>query len=129
MHGALLMAHQHMAQRILLEQLVIDGKDGAARITENDVDALIHQSPDHHLRAVHLFVCHDPIFPPGCFAFPPDLAVSGAVVKLKLPESWLYCAAQCRARPHKLATHFGPVNGSCEYLTRFSAIFFPLMSQ
>jgi len=59
MDSALLMTDQHMAQCVLLEQLVIDRKYGAARIAENDIDALIHQSPNYHLRAIHLFVRHN----------------------------------------------------------------------
>ena len=42
-HRRLLVAGQHMPQIVLLEQCVINRKHGAARIAENDVNALVHQ--------------------------------------------------------------------------------------
>src|SRR5262245_53556613 len=47
-----------MAQRILLEQLVVDRKDGAAGISEDMLDALVDQGPQHHLCADHLLCRH-----------------------------------------------------------------------
>jgi hypothetical protein len=53
--GALLVAHQDMAQLVLLEQLVIDREHGAAGIAENVVHALVGKRPQHDLRAGHQF--------------------------------------------------------------------------
>ena len=53
MHGALLVAHENVLDAVLLVQLVIDRQDGAARIAENMLDALIGESLKHHLGARH----------------------------------------------------------------------------
>jgi hypothetical protein len=57
MHRALFVAHEDVADGVLLEDLVIDRKDRAAGISEYDLDALILEGFDHHLRACHL-ACH-----------------------------------------------------------------------
>ena len=43
MDGRLLVAHQDVAQPVLLEQRIVDGKDRAARIAEDDLDFLVDQ--------------------------------------------------------------------------------------
>jgi hypothetical protein len=43
MHGRLLVAHQDVAQLVLLEERVIDREDGAAGIPEDDLDVLVDQ--------------------------------------------------------------------------------------
>jgi hypothetical protein len=53
MHRALFVAHEDVADVVLLKDLVIDRKHGAAGIAEYDLDALILQGLDHHLRAGH----------------------------------------------------------------------------
>ena len=50
---ALLVAHQDVLQTILLEQLVVDRKHGAAGVAENVVDPLVGQNLQHHLGASH----------------------------------------------------------------------------
>jgi hypothetical protein len=57
MHRALFVTHQNVPDRVLLENLVIDGQHGAAGIAEYDLDALIFQRLDHHLCSGHL-PCH-----------------------------------------------------------------------
>ena len=52
--GALLVADQDVLHLVLLEQLVVDRKHGAARIAENVLHALIGQGPHDHLGAGHL---------------------------------------------------------------------------
>ncbi len=42
-HGRLLVAHQDVAQPVLLEQGVVNGKDRTARIAEDDLDFLVDQ--------------------------------------------------------------------------------------
>ena len=54
MHRALFVAHQDVADGVLLEDLVIDRKHGAAGIAEYRVDTLVLQGFDHHFRASHL---------------------------------------------------------------------------
>src|ERR1051326_7605019 len=56
-HRALLVAHQDVLELLLLEHLVIDRQDRAARIAENVPHALIDEGLDHHLGAAHL-LCH-----------------------------------------------------------------------
>jgi hypothetical protein len=51
MDRALLVAHQDMPQRILLEQRVVDRQDGAAWIAENDIHALISEGSDDDIRS------------------------------------------------------------------------------
>ena len=53
MDRALLVADEDVLQAILLMQLVIDRQNGAARIAENMLDALIGESLEHHLGACH----------------------------------------------------------------------------
>ncbi len=53
MRGALFVAHEKMADPVLLEQLVIDRKDRAARISENILNALVGQSLQDDFRAGH----------------------------------------------------------------------------
>ena len=50
---ALLVANENVLQPILLVQLVIDRKHGAAGIAENLLDPLVGQSLQHHLGASH----------------------------------------------------------------------------
>ena len=60
--GALFMAHENMAERILAENGVVDRQDRAAGIAEDEVDSLVLQRFDDHLRAGHLFRHCDPPF-------------------------------------------------------------------
>ena len=54
MHGALLVAHQHMLQAVrLLEQRVVDRQHGTARIAEQMLHALVGERLDHHFGAGH----------------------------------------------------------------------------
>ena len=52
-HRALLVADQDVAQPVLLEDRVVNGKNGAAGVAEHHLDALVDQRPDHHLGAGH----------------------------------------------------------------------------
>ena len=54
MDRALFMAHQDVADLVLLKNLVIDRKHGAAGIAEYSIDALFLQGFDHHPGAGHL---------------------------------------------------------------------------
>jgi hypothetical protein len=56
-HGAPLLAHQHVLDLLLLEELVIDRQNRAAGIAEDVLDALIGKRPNDHLGAAHL-KCH-----------------------------------------------------------------------
>src|SRR5690606_1243049 len=49
----LLVAHEDVLDLFLLEQLVIDRKDRAARIAEEMRDAIVLQRLHHHFRACH----------------------------------------------------------------------------
>ena len=60
MHRALLVAHQDVADLLLLEQRVIDRQHRAARIAEKMLDALIGKRLDHHFGAGH-FCRHRPL--------------------------------------------------------------------
>jgi hypothetical protein len=51
MGRALLVAHQDVLDLVLLENLVIDRQDGAARIAEDVFDALVGQRPEYDFRA------------------------------------------------------------------------------
>ena len=55
----LLVPHQDVAQRVLLEQRVVDRQDGAAGIAEHDIDALIDQSLDDDIRSAQRLGRHD----------------------------------------------------------------------
>ena len=55
--GALLMADENVAQLRLMIEHVVDRQDGAARIAEQGIDAMILQGFDHHFRAGH-YACH-----------------------------------------------------------------------
>ena len=66
MDRALFVAHQDVADLVLLKDLVIDRKDGAAGIAEYSIDALFFQSFDNHLRTGHL-ACHGGVLPLGLF--------------------------------------------------------------
>jgi hypothetical protein len=58
---ALLVTHQDVADLLLLEKLVIDRQDRAARLAENRVDAMLVQCMDYHFGACHLhFLAHRP---------------------------------------------------------------------
>src|SRR5699024_4682059 len=55
--GALLMAHQHVAQLLRGEQGVVQGKDGTAGQAEDDVGAELLEGPDDRLGAGHPLGC------------------------------------------------------------------------
>ncbi len=57
MDRPLFVAHQNMADAILLEQRVVDRQHGPAGIAEDMPDPLVLQGLDHHLGAGH-FSCH-----------------------------------------------------------------------
>jgi hypothetical protein len=52
MGGTLLMTHEHMLDLVLLEELVVDVEDGATRVAEDDVNALLLEAADDDFRAV-----------------------------------------------------------------------------
>jgi hypothetical protein len=52
---ALFVAHEDVADVVLLEDFVIDRQHGAAGIAEHDLDPLILQGLNHHPCAGHLF--------------------------------------------------------------------------
>jgi hypothetical protein len=54
MGGALLVAHKHMAQLVLVKDSVVNGQYGAAGITEENFDALVLKRLDDHFGAGHL---------------------------------------------------------------------------
>jgi hypothetical protein len=54
MHGAALLPYQDVLHLVLLEQLVVDRQDRAARVAEHVLHALIGERADHHLGAGHL---------------------------------------------------------------------------
>ena len=54
MHGALLVAHQHVLDARLLEQFVVDIEDRAAWIAEDVLDALLLQTADQDFRTRQL---------------------------------------------------------------------------
>jgi hypothetical protein len=58
MDGGLLVPHQDVAELVLLEERVIERKDGAAGIPENNLDTLIHQGPEYDIRASDWFRRH-----------------------------------------------------------------------
>jgi hypothetical protein len=53
-HRALLVAHEHVAHLVLLEQLVVDEQDGAARVAEHVLDALFLEAAHHDFGAAQL---------------------------------------------------------------------------
>ena len=57
MDRPLFMAHQHMADPVLLENLVINRQHRAAWIPEYDVHTLVLEGLNHHFRSGHL-TCH-----------------------------------------------------------------------
>jgi hypothetical protein len=59
--GPLLVSHQNVLHLLLVEKHVVDRKDRAARIAEQNLDALILQGFDNHFRAGH-FLRHG-LFP------------------------------------------------------------------
>jgi hypothetical protein len=50
---------QDVLDLVLLEQRIVERKDGAAGIPENDLNTLIHQGFDHDIRASDRFRRHD----------------------------------------------------------------------
>ena len=54
MHGALLVPHQDVLHFVLLEQLVVDVEDSAARIAEDVLDAFFLQAADRDFRTGEL---------------------------------------------------------------------------
>ena len=61
MDGCLLMAHEDMAQRVLLEQLVVERQHSPARIAENHIHALIQQGLDDDSGSVRFLGRHGPM--------------------------------------------------------------------
>src|SRR5258705_11492309 len=59
MDRAPLLPHEDVAQRILLEQRVVDRQDRAAGIAEYDIDALIDERLDDHIRSTNRLGRHD----------------------------------------------------------------------
>ena len=57
-HGAALLPHQDVTDLVLLEQLVVDGENGASGVSEYIHDALVDERLDEDLRTGHLFVRH-----------------------------------------------------------------------
>ncbi len=53
MHRRLLVPDQDVADAVLLEDRVVDRQYRTAGIAEDDLDALLDQRLEHHLRAVH----------------------------------------------------------------------------
>jgi len=51
MHRAALLAHEDVAQGVLLEQRVVDRQYRAAGIAEDQLDALVHQRLEYDFRA------------------------------------------------------------------------------
>ena len=51
MHGGLLVPHQDVADRVLVEQRVVDRQHRPARIAENDLDPLVLERTQEYLRA------------------------------------------------------------------------------
>ena len=47
MGSTLLVTHQDVAELVLLEELIVDGKDRAARISEDDLDFLVEYEAGH----------------------------------------------------------------------------------
>ena len=58
-HRAAFLAHQDVAQRILLEERVVNRQDRAARIAENDIDALVDERLDDDIRSTDRLGRHD----------------------------------------------------------------------
>ena len=54
MHGALFVPDQHVLDLFLLEQLVVDVEDRAARITEDVLDAFFLEAADDDFRTREL---------------------------------------------------------------------------
>ncbi|MCY1310113.1 hypothetical protein D9M70_602730 [compost metagenome] len=57
MAGALLVANEDVLDIVLLVDLVVDRKHGAARIAEDMLDAVVSQCLENDLRACHLVFC------------------------------------------------------------------------
>jgi hypothetical protein len=53
MHGALLVAHEDVLDLILVEDRIVNGKNGPTGITEDMLDSLVLQSTDHHFGSGH----------------------------------------------------------------------------
>src|SRR5262249_23310322 len=50
-HGALLMAHQHVDELVILEERIVDRQHGSAGVTEDVTDALIFERSDDDFSA------------------------------------------------------------------------------
>ncbi len=59
MDGAPFLAHQDVAQRILLEQRIVDRQDRAAGIAEYDIDTLIDERLDDDISSTDRLGRHD----------------------------------------------------------------------
>jgi hypothetical protein len=57
MHRALLVAHQHVANLVLLEQFVVNEQNGTAGIAENVFDLFFLQAPDYNFRTRQNHCC------------------------------------------------------------------------
>ena len=64
-HGALLVAHQHVLDLVLLEELVVDVEDRAARIAEDVLDAFFLQAADDDFRTGELHESAFVVVAPG----------------------------------------------------------------
>jgi hypothetical protein len=58
-HRTPFLAHQDVAQCVLLEERVVNRQNRTARIAENDIDALIHQGFDDDIRSTDRLGRHD----------------------------------------------------------------------
>ncbi len=58
-HRAALLAHQDVAQRVLLEERIVNRQDRAAGIAEYDIDALIDERLDDDIRSADRLGRHD----------------------------------------------------------------------
>ena len=59
MHRAAFLAHQDVPHRVLLEQGVVDRQDRAAGVAEYDIDALIDERLDDHIRSTNRLGRHE----------------------------------------------------------------------
>jgi hypothetical protein len=57
MDGALLMAHQHMTDLVLLEEFVVNEQHRAAGVAENILDLFFLQAPDYNFRTGQNHCC------------------------------------------------------------------------
>src|SRR5690606_37547711 len=106
MHGALLVADQDVLDAVLLEQLVIDWQNRAARIAEDMLNALIGESFEHHLSACH---CARHVTTHGVLNSQNRARGSESAARSKLKQ---WRKSQNKARTLRLDLR--RVNGKCE---------------